>query len=123
MFHLANKCTEKLKTEEKKADVTEKLKKEEKKADVALYSANNIPVFFTCSEDVDRKVGWSPSYKKINQPQLEEKEGAETDGMEDLKEVVMLLIGNRIGLQQNESDDFEALIDSACPRTVSGIDL
>ena len=72
---------------------------------------------------VARKVGWSPSCKKINQPQLEDKEGAETqknDGMEDLKEVVMLLIGSRVGLQQNESDDFEALIDSACPRTVSG---
>ena len=102
MFHLANKCPG-------------KTQKEEKKADVALYSVNNIPTFFTCSEDqcqTGLAAAGQGTYRALPMKEMKSEQ-------EDLKEI-MVLIGSKVGFQQNESDDLEALIDSAFPRTVSG---
>ena len=86
MFHLANKCPG-------------KTQKEEKKADVALYSVNNIPTFFTCSEDrcqTGLDAAGQGTYRALPMKEMKSEQ-------EDLKEI-MVLIGSKVGFQQNESD-------------------
>ena len=52
------------------------------RSDLVLSEVSSSLAVLPIQEDpcqyVERKVGWSPTNKKINQPQLEEEEGAET---------------------------------------------